>query len=196
MSEQQTNPTPANSTVSTEISALWKSWRLSSLVAGFMIILALIGVGLTTTNSRFSSSFWIWLTPVYGILCIGTAWSRGSQGIKNNFTIAFQQFLHWLGVGVAIMLDFVLRSTGEETSTTSGLSALLILSLGCFLAGVHLEWLFAIVGILLTLTLFIVAKAVQYQWVIFVVGGILLVGLFGWHRIKHRYFGTKTGTTN
>jgi hypothetical protein len=184
----------AGNTVTNEIGSLYKSWRLASLVAGAMILLAMIGVGLTTTNSHYARHYWVWLVPVYGILCVGTAWSRGSKGLKNDFSLVVQQIMHWLGVGIAISLDFLIRSTGEETSTTSGLSALLILSLGCYLAGIHLEWLFALVGILLTITLIIVAKAEQYQWIIFVVGGLLLAGIFGWKRIMNRLFGQKTIT--
>lgn len=182
--------TPAKPSVTNELTSLVRSWRLPTIVAGAMVLLALIGVGLTTTNSHYARHYWIWLVPIYGVLCIGTAWSRGSKGIKKDFSGVLLQVLHWLGVGVAIGLDFLIRATGEETSAVSGLSALLILALGCFLAGVHLEWLFAIVGLLLTLTLFIVAKAEQYQWVIFVVGGLILLAMFGWHRIR-RVMGAK-----
>lgn len=154
----------------------------------------MIGVGLTYSNSQYSSRYWIWLTPVYGILCVGTAWSRGSQGLKRDFSVVLQQILHWLGVAVALSLDFLIKKTGEENSPAAGLSALLILSLGCYLAGIHLEWLFALVGVLLTLTLLIVAKAEQYQWVLFVVGGLIILGMFGWNRVKHRFAMSKAAT--
>ena len=196
MSGQPSNPTPTSHRVSTELSALQKSWRLATMVAGAMILLAMIGVVLTTTNSHYARHYWVWLVPVYGILCIGTAWSRGSKGLKHDFSGVMQQVLHWLGVGTAISLDFLIKGTGEETSSTAGLSALLILALGCYLAGIHLEWLFAVVGVLLTLTLFIVAKAEQYQWIIFVVGGVLLVVIFGWRRIKHRLAGQHLTSTS
>ncbi len=85
--------------------------------------------------------------------------------------------LHWLGIGVALGLDFLVRRSGEETGVAAGLNALLVLALGCYLAGVHLEWMFAVVGALLTLTLVIVAKADQYLWLIFVAGGITIAAM-------------------
>ena len=83
-----------------------------------------------------------------------------------------------------MFLEFTIRSTGEETATASALNAVMLLALGCYLAGVHLEWSFALVGLLLTLIMYIIAKAEQYQWIIFVSGGLLLVLIIGWHRIS------------
>jgi hypothetical protein len=60
----------------------------------------------------------------------------------------------------------------------AGMNALLLLALGCYLAGIHLDWLFVPVGLLLTLALVCVAKADQYLWLVFVVGGLAIVGLF------------------
>ncbi|MGH9428068.1 MAG: hypothetical protein ACRD2L_17435, partial [Terriglobia bacterium] len=54
----------------------------------------------------------------------------------------------------------------------------LLLAIGCFLAGVHLQWLFALVGVLLALALICLAKVDQYLWLIFLVGGLLAVALF------------------
>ena len=55
-------------------------------------------------------------------------------------------------------------------------TALLLLALGCFLAGVHLDWLFVPVGLLLTLTMFLVAKADQYLWLMLVAAALPLAG--------------------
>jgi hypothetical protein len=119
------------------------------------------------------------LVPVYGLLCMGTAWARARHGDAARRLAVFRQLFHWLGIGIALSLDFVIRGTGEETGTASGLNALLVLALGCYLAGVHLEGLFAVVGVLLTLTLIVVAKAEQYVWLIFVAGGLAVVAMFG-----------------
>jgi len=84
-------------------------------------------------------------------------------------------------------LDFLIRGTGEETATAAGLNALLLLALGCFLAGVHLDWLFALVGVLLMLALIVMTKADQYLWVIFVVGGLAVALLLAlWWQVHRR----------
>jgi hypothetical protein len=65
------------------------------------------------------------------------------------------------------MLDFALLRSGEQAATGAGLSSLLILALGCLLAGIHLEWLFALVGLLLLAIFIVVSVANQYATVAF-----------------------------
>jgi hypothetical protein len=84
-----------------------------------------------------------------------------------------RQILHWLSVAAAMALDFAfLHGTGEQTATATGLSSLLILALGCVLAGIHLEWLFALVGLLLAVILIVVSLAQQYLTIAFLVAGL------------------------
>jgi hypothetical protein len=141
-----------------------------------MVLLALLGVGLTTSSSSAAPVYWVSLVPVFGGLCIGTAWSRAQHGGFDR-PMVVRQLFHWLGIGAALCLDFYIRGTGEESGTGAGLNALLLLALGCYLAGVHLDWLFAAVGVLLTLALVILTKADQYLWLIFVVGGVSVVAM-------------------
>jgi hypothetical protein len=61
------------------------------------------------------------------------------------------------------------------------------LALGCFLAGVHLDWTLTLVGLLLTLTLVCVAKAHQYLWLLFIVGSLVIGALLA----ERRRFGTE-----
>jgi hypothetical protein len=142
-------------------------------------MLALLGVGLTTKGSDRARVYWISLVPVYGVLCVVTAWlrARGTGGF--NSAAVLRQILHWFGVAVALALDFLIRGTGEETAQTAGENALLLLALGCYLAGIYLEWHFALVGVLLTLALVVVAKAQPYAWLSFVVGGIAVITILG-----------------
>lgn len=138
------------------------SWKIAGVAAAIMVVLALLGVGLATADVRFARDYWIALVPVYGLLCIFTAWKRARPGDP----LVLRQLLHWAIIAGAVALDFGIRGSGMETQVASGLNALLLLALGCLLAGVHLDWLFAPVGLLLTLTLFLVAKADQYLWLL------------------------------
>jgi hypothetical protein len=156
------------------------------IVAAVMLLLALVGVGLTTSDRDIASTYWVILVPVYGLLCVGTAWYHSGPGRTFSRIAVARQVLHWLGIGVALWLDFMLRRSGEETGVAAGLTALLILALGCFLAGVHLEWMFAVVGALLTLTLILVTKADQYLWLMFVLGGAALACMVGFRWMVHR----------
>ena len=166
-------------------------WKLGTVAGAIMLLLALIGVALTTSCSEFALKFWIWLVPVYALLCIGTAGARGwhTHGLRRSQF--FRQIAHWLGIGVAVWLVFIIRGSGEETSEAAALNAMMLLALGCYLAGVHLEWHFAIVGVVLTLALLTVAKASQYSWMIFVIGGLAIVAMLGWSWLLARWCSRK-----
>ena len=139
------------------------------IMAGLMALLALIGTGVTVADASWARSWWLGLVPVYGVLCVFAAWHRTGQ-----FTgTVIRQILHWLSVAAAMALDFAyLHAAGEQTAAATGLSSLLILALGCVLAGIHLEWLFALVGLLLALILIVVSLAKQYLTIAFLVAGL------------------------
>jgi hypothetical protein len=130
----------------------------AGIMAGAMALLALIGTGVTIADVTWARSYWLALAPVYGVLCVLAAWYH-----TGHFTgSVMRQVLHWLSVSVAIALDFALLRRGEQAATGAGLSSLLILALGCLLAGIHLEWLFALVGLLLLAIFIVVSVAHQY----------------------------------
>jgi hypothetical protein len=170
---------PATALDHQEILPVQRSWKFAGVIAGIMVLLALLGVAFTTTSRAAAPAYWVSLAPIFGVLCAGTAWARHphAQGLRREEII--RQVLHWLAVAVALGLDFLVRGTGDETGHAAGLNAMLLLAMGCFLAGVHLEWHFAIVGLLLSLALIVVAKAEQYVWLIFVVGALAVAALFG-----------------
>jgi hypothetical protein len=156
-----------------------RSWRIAAITSIVMVLLALIGVGLTTASSATAPLYWISLVPVYGFLCVGFAWRRRRPDGGIDRSAILRQVWHWLGIAVALWLDFFIRGTGEESSLGAGLNALLLLALGCYLAGVHLHLGFTGVGVLLTLTLIVGAKADQYLWMIFIVGALSVAAMIG-----------------
>jgi hypothetical protein len=152
-------------------------WRVAVTVAVIMVLLALLGVGLTTAKSVAASVYWIAMVPAYGVLSILTAYLSTKEGTF-DYSQVHRQVLHWLGIGLAVGLDFFILRTGEESGMGAGMVALLLLAVGCFLAGVHFQWLFILVGILLGVTLVIVGTAEEYMWLIFVVGIVTIVLMF------------------
>jgi hypothetical protein len=135
------------------------------IMAGLMALLALVGTGITLADASWAQTYWLTLVPIYGALCVFAAWH--STGRLTGSVL--RQILHWLSVAAAIALDFTLLRRGEQAAAGAGLSSLLILALGCLLAGIHLEWLFALVGLLLLAIFAVVSTAQQYVTVVFLV---------------------------
>jgi hypothetical protein len=130
----------------------------SGIMAGLMALLALVGTGVTLADASWARTYWLALVPIYGVLCVIAAWYRTGQFTGG----VLRQILHWLSVGVVIALDFTLLRRGEQPAQAAGLSSLLILALGSLLAGIHLEWLFGLVGLLLLAIFALVSLAQQY----------------------------------
>jgi hypothetical protein len=143
-----------------------------------MVLLALLGVALSSASNSAAPVYWVALVPIYGVLCMAIAWARARREERAVRPALIRELLHWLGIGVALSLDFLVRETQVETGKAAGLNALLLLALGCYLAGVHLEWIFALVGVLLSVALVVITKAEEYVWLIFVVGGLAIAAMF------------------
>jgi hypothetical protein len=150
------------------------------IMAGAMAFLALVGTGVTLADASWARTYWLSLVPVYGVLCVFAAWY--STGRFTGSVI--RQILHWLSVAVAITLDFALLRRGEQATAGAGLSSLLILALGCLLAGIHLEWLFGLVGLLLLAIFAIVSTAQQYLTIIFLIAAAAVLVLAAYSAIK------------
>jgi len=162
------------------------SWKIAGTIALIMVVLALLGVALATLSAPLARNYWMTLIPIYGVLCTVTAWRRSQQAGAADGMLVLRQVLHWLAIGGAVLLDFTIRGAGVETQLSSGFNALLLLALGCFLAGVHLDWSFTLVGLLLTLTLICAAKAEQYLWLLFIVGALAIAALLAARRLLGR----------
>jgi hypothetical protein len=144
----------------------------AGIAAGIMALLALVGTAVTLANASWARTYWLILVPIYGALCVYEAWRRtGEFG-----STVIRQVLHWVSVAAAMILDFAYLHGTEQTAATTGLSSLLILALGSVLAGIHLEWLFALVGLLLALILIVVSLAKQYLTVVFLLAGLAALG--------------------
>jgi hypothetical protein len=157
--------------------------NLATIIAVIMVLLAMVGTGIALADVTWARNYWLMLVPIYGLLCIFAAWYH-ARAIDQ---MVIRQILHWISVGVAIALDFIfLRGSGEQTATATGLNSLLILALGCLLAGIHMEWLFALVGLLLLAIVVIVSIAQEYLALVFVAGAfvIMLVLAGRWVRKK------------
>jgi hypothetical protein len=152
------------------------------IMAGLMAFLALIGTGVTISGVAWARSYWLALVPVYGVLCVLAAWYH-----TGHFTgTVIRQILHWLSVAAVIALDFALLRRGEQAATGAGLSSLLILALGCLLAGIHLEWLFALVGVLLLAIFIIVSVAHQYLTIAFLIAATAALVLAAYWAVTKR----------
>ena len=162
------------------------SWKVTGVVGAAMVLLAVLGAGLTTSEKSSAPTYWMCLVPVYGLLCVFVAWVRAWREGKPKWAAALRQVFHWLGIAAALWMLFFIQRSGEISDNGTGLVALLVMALGCFLAGIHLEWTFALVGMILVGTLILVDKVEQNWVVIALLGAGTLAAMLGLQWLVHR----------
>src|SRR5215470_7169723 len=55
-------------------------WKFALAIGVIMVVLAMLGVAFTMTAPQFARIYWICLVPVYGLLCVGTAFKHVRKG--------------------------------------------------------------------------------------------------------------------
>jgi hypothetical protein len=160
--------------------------NVAAILAVIMMLLALIGAGAALANASWAERYWLYLVPIYGVICTIAAWFH----TRRIDRAVIRQILHWCAVGLTILVDFnFLHHSGEQTATATGLSSLLLLALGCLLAGIHLEWMFALVGLLLLATAVFVSVAQEYMALVLLIGVILIGVILATHHYTRKWRG-------
>jgi hypothetical protein len=64
-----------------------RNWAIAAMVASGMVLLSLLGVGLTGANSSFAKAYWVSLVPIFGVLCISVSWLRAGAGKAIDYNL-------------------------------------------------------------------------------------------------------------
>ncbi|TWU29663.1 hypothetical protein [Bythopirellula polymerisocia] len=116
-----------------------------------MLGLALVGLGLTMSMDRGCGKYWIFLLVFYGGVSVFWAWQHARKNHEPVWRMIRAQVFHWSSVFVAFAVLAFFEKTELINSVAASNVALLILALACFLAGVHFEWTFLLLGVVLTI---------------------------------------------
>jgi hypothetical protein len=152
-----------------------------------LLVLALIGMAVTQASKDSAWEAWMVLVAIYGTV---STWQTGQrlrlQG-KPVRPIILKQVLHWGALLVAMQVLMFLEQTDIMDRDSAADASLLMLALACFLAGVHFEWMFLVIGVVLALMVVVVAKTEQFEmWLIMIGITLAAAGLFFWRWKKGR----------
>lgn len=162
--------------------SLAKRLQANEFILIALIALSAIGIGVTDFSPKYGFWYWAAMVPIFGGFSLYTGWSRAtSQGISVS-TVIRTQLLHWIGLLIAIILVFFLLRSGRINNIDAGLVALLMLAFATFLAGVHFDWRYMVVGIILGLAVVGAALVQEFIWMIMIpiVAAVILVIIWWW----------------
>lgn len=181
--ERPYDPTPDPGTHTDEKSFAKK---LHTEEAILITLMALSAVGIGVTNFKPVESFWYWaaMAPVFGAVSIYMGWSKARQRGEGMSRIVWVQVLHWAGLLAAVALIYLLFDpAGRINNNQLAFICLLALALTTFLAGVHFDWRFMIVGIVLGACVAGAAFVEQVMWMVVIpIAAALVLIVFWWKR--------------
>jgi hypothetical protein len=152
-----------------------------------MLLLSFGGIAYTTFAQQSSVLYWKILVPIFAVVCIVTGW-HPAYDKREHWRLLWTQLLHWGAFLAAMQLMFMPSVQRVMNTGANGLSVLILLALGTFVAGVHAgTWQISAIGIVLALGVPAVAW-VQQSALLVVVAILALtalaVGL--WYVVHHR----------
>jgi len=145
-----------------------------SLIVGVLGIFIMFGLFLANYSVNWADWYWSAMFPVFGLVCLGHQLTAGDANGMTAWKVLSKQALHWLGPIVAVRIVFLQLAKGEMDADAVALMILLLLSVTCFLAGLHFDRSFIWLSIFLALVALLGTEIEAYLWLIVVVG--LLVG--------------------
>jgi hypothetical protein len=141
-----------------------RSWWRGLWIYGVMVIAALVGIGYTSTGGPAVDGsgprlIWVWgaIIPIYFAACVWHGWEYAATR-QGRFKLVATQALHWLAFLAAMHVLQMREVRGVLNDDADGVTLLILLALGTFLAGVH-AWSLPIclTGIVLGLSIPLIA---------------------------------------
>ena len=176
---------PYGSMPDPDISAGEKSFakKIHTEEAILITLMALSAIGIGVTNFKPVESFWYWaaMAPVFGAVSIYMGWSKARRRGEGMSRIIRVQLLHWAGLLAAVVLIYLLfEPAGRINNNQLAIISLLALALTTFLAGVHFDWRFMVVGIVLGACVAGAAFVEEFMWMIVIPVAVALVLIVFW----------------
>jgi len=160
----------------------------------YLVVLAMtmIGVAYTSVSRQPLVIYWEILALIVGGVCVFTGW-RGTQERDARLRLLWTQALHWGAFLVAMKIVLLPGVQRVLTASATGITLLMLLALGTFVAGIHLSLRICLLG--LTMAAAVPAVAWLKQSALFLLLGAFALGaiaLLVWRLRAGPAFGKST----
>ena len=153
------------------------------VVSLILLVLSAFGVLVTDFAPNFAWNYWIYVIPLFAILCIWLTWLVSRNHEVRGVTI-WHEILHWVGLMLAVYIVSVVVHSGIISFLVGGVFILTLLALTMFLAGVHFDAMYFVIGIILGAMAIVTTLLVKYLIFILIPVIIIVAILFYW-RFRH-----------
>lgn len=159
------------------------------LIVGILGLFIMFGLFLANYSINWADWYWSAMFPLFGMVCLGHQLTAGDTRGMMASEVILKQALHWLTPIVAVRIIFLQLAKGQMDADAVALMILLVLSVTCFLAGLHFDRSFIWLSVFLALVALVGTEIEAYLWLIVVVG-LLAAALIAVSAvlIRHRSF--------
>lgn len=140
------------------------------LIVGILGVFIMFGLFLANYSINWADWYWSAMFPLFGLVCLGHQLIAGDTRAMTAWEVLLKQALHWLSPIVAVRIIFLQLAKGQMDADAVALMILLVLSVTCFLAGIHFDRSFIWLSIFLALVALLGTEIEAYLWLIVVVG--------------------------
>lgn len=155
--------------------------RLSASI--LMLTIALLGVLITDFLPTYSTRYWFYAVPLFVLINLLLSWHAVSK--HRHFSLAWQEFWHWLILLAMVLLVDIFADTGVFSDVLAGIVVLLLLAFSTILAGIYFDSMLLIVGFILLLCDILSVTFVHFSTVVMIpiiaIAAIVIV----WRQRKH-----------
>jgi uncharacterized membrane protein YfcA len=160
------------------------NWKIQLGVLCGMLLLALIGMGLTQAMEKGVWEYWLFVVVVYAGLGLWRSTRKAKQDGQPIKQLISRELSHWITsmafFGVVMLLESKEIINRESASEV----ALMLLAFSCCLAGIHFDRMLMIVGVVLTIMLVALATLEQYTVVVWVIMVLAVIAAAAYYYFK------------
>jgi len=162
------------------------NWKIQLGVLCGMLLLALIGMGITQASEKNAWEYWLLVVVVYAGLSLWRTFNKAKQDGTPFTNLAGREIAHWLVLLAFFALVMLLERREIISRESASDFSLALLALACCLAGVHFDWMLMIVGVVLTVMLMAMATLEQYSIVLWILMILVVIGgaAFFWFKSR------------
>ena len=119
-------------------------------------------MALTQATESGGALYWLILLWIYALFSLVRAWLVARKHHESIWSVIHLHLFHWLGALVALHIVFMLEHHDILSRDAASDVSLVILALASYLAGLHFERLFVLLGVILAIMAVIGAFVEQY----------------------------------
>ncbi len=151
------------------VSARKYHWSMDKVALFTVLMLSILGIGITNFRPLESYRYWGGMTVILAITAIVIGWARSKRIGKPVREMFITQAVHWTATAVTVAGIFLLLNMGRLNYENTGLILLVILGLSTFLDGYRISWSFSLIGVMMFVTGLFGGYLESYVWITLIV---------------------------